>query len=82
MHAATFKVENSAQGSSCKLKFVMGKVKEVCQNKLSLLLMNSWKLFKHYNYYSLQELHKLHLTLKNTEQSLASDSLEIVKEMF
>jgi hypothetical protein len=26
MHAATSKVENSAQGSSCKLKFVHGVV--------------------------------------------------------
>ncbi len=27
MHAATSKVENSAQGSSCKLKFVHGESK-------------------------------------------------------
>jgi hypothetical protein len=29
IHAATYKVENSAQGSSCKLKFVHAHIKQV-----------------------------------------------------
>ncbi len=34
MHAATSKVENSAQGLSCKLKFVHGCIKKMSYEKV------------------------------------------------
>jgi hypothetical protein len=42
LHAATSKVVNSAQGSSCKLKFVHGYSSEKCivQKSLTIIIQN------------------------------------------